>query len=223
MEENKKNFDNRIIIAAVIAVAVAAVVIYGIFGGKKSEKIDFSSLALSEESTDSAETSELPKENSEQQSAEQSAVQSEPSATPTVSQSPPQQPTSAEFSLPDSIINALNTSKSGLFGANVPAPTDYFEGCEIYTVNGLNILYELWSDNSKLPNAVICDCSVLFPEKAGYTAAELKEKLGSCFESDGEDQVDGGYDLIASWNGYGIRFSGADPSYISYVAISKTY
>ncbi len=41
MEENKKNFDNRIIIAAVIAVAVAAVVIYGIFGGKKSEKIDF--------------------------------------------------------------------------------------------------------------------------------------------------------------------------------------
>lgn len=222
MEENKKNFDNRIIIAAVIAVAVAAVVIYGIFGGKKSEKIDFSSLAVSSESDESLEQSESLEPVSEQ-SAEQSAVQSEPSATPTVSQSPPQQPTSAEFSLPDSIINALNTSKSGLFGANVPAPTDYFEGCEIYTVNGLNILYELWSDNSKLPNAVICDCSVLFPEKAGYTAAELKEKLGSCFESDGEDQVDGGYDLIASWNGYGIRFSGADPSYISYVAISKTY
>ena len=222
MEENKKNFDNRIIIAAVIAVAVAAVVIYGIFGGKKSEKIDFSSLAVSSESDESLEQPESLKPVSEQ-SAEQSAVQSEPSATPTVSQSPPQQPTSAEFSLPDSIINALNTSKSGLFGANVPAPTDYFEGCEIYTVNGLNILYELWSDNSKLPNAVICDCSVLFPEKAGYTAAELKEKLGSCFESDGEDQVDGGYDLIASWNGYGIRFSGADPSYISYVAISKTY
>ncbi len=222
MEENKKNFDNRIIIAAVIAVAVAAVVIYGIFGGKKSEKIDFSSLAVSSESDESLEQPESLEPVSEQ-SAEQSAVQSEPSATPTVSQSPPQQPTSAEFSLPDSIINALNTSKSGLFGANVPAPTDYFEGCEIYTVNGLNILYELWSDNSKLPNAVICDCSVLFPEKAGYTAAELKEKLGSCFESDGEDQVDGGYDLIASWNGYGIRFSGADPSYISYVAISKTY
>ena len=222
MEENKKNFDNRIIIAAVLAVAVAAVVIYGIFGGKKSEKIDFSSLAVSSESDESLEQPESLEPVSEQ-SAEQSAVQSEPSATPTVSQSPPQQPTSAEFSLPDSIINALNTSKSGLFGANVPAPTDYFEGCEIYTVNGLNILYELWSDNSKLPNAVICDCSVLFPEKAGYTAAELKEKLGSCFESDGEDQVDGGYDLIASWNGYGIRFSGADPSYISYVAISKTY
>lgn len=222
MEENKKNFDNRIIIAAVIAVAVAAVVIHGIFGGKKSEKIDFSSLAVSSESDESLEQPESLEPVSEQ-SAEQSAVQSEPSATPTVSQSPPQQPTSAEFSLPDSIINALNTSKSGLFGANVPAPTDYFEGCEIYTVNGLNILYELWSDNSKLPNAVICDCSVLFPEKAGYTAAELKEKLGSCFESDGEDQVDGGYDLIASWNGYGIRFSGADPSYISYVAISKTY
>lgn len=222
MEENKKNFDNRIIIAAVIAVAVAAVVIYGIFGGKKSEKIDFSSLAVSSESDESLEQPESLEPVSEQ-SAEQSAVQSEPSATPTVSQSPPQQPASAEFSLPDSIINALNTSKSGLFGANVPAPTDYFEGCEIYTVNGLNILYELWSDNSKLPNAVICDCSVLFPEKAGYTAAELKEKLGSCFESDGEDQVDGGYDLIASWNGYGIRFSGADPSYISYVAISKTY
>lgn len=222
MEENKKNFDNRIIIAAVIAVAVAAVVIYGIFGGKKSEKIDFSSLAVSSESDESLEQSESLEPVSEQ-SAEQSAIQSEPSATPTVSQSPPQQPTSAEFSLPDSIINALNTSKSGLFGANVPAPTDYFEGCEIYTVNGLNILYELWSDNSKLPNAVICDCSVLFPEKAGYTAAELKEKLGSCFESDGENQVDGGYDLIASWNGYGIRFSGADPSYISYVAISKTY
>ena len=222
MEENKNNFDNRIIIAAVIAVAVAAVVIYGIFGGKKSEKIDFSSLAVSSESDESLEQPESLEPVSEQ-SAEQSAVQSEPSATPTVSQSPPQQPTSAEFSLPDSIINALNTSKSGLFGANVPAPTDYFEGCEIYTVNGLNILYELWSDNSKLPNAVICDCSVLFPEKAGYTAAELKEKLGSCFESDGEDQVDGGYDLIASWNGYGIRFSGADPSYISYVAISKTY
>lgn len=222
MEENKKNFDNRIIISAVIAVAVAAVVIYGIFGGKKSEKIDFSSLAVSSESDESLEQPESLEPVSEQ-SAEQSAVQSEPSATPTVSQSPPQQPTSAEFSLPDSIINALNTSKSGLFGANVPAPTDYFEGCEIYTVNGLNILYELWSDNSKLPNAVICDCSVLFPEKAGYTAAELKEKLGSCFESDGEDQVDGGYDLIASWNGYGIRFSGADPSYISYVAISKTY
>ena len=222
MEENKKNFDNRIIIAVVIAVAVAAVVIYGIFGGKKSEKIDFSSLAVSSESDESLEQPESLEPVSEQ-SAEQSAVQSEPSATPTVSQSPPQQPTSAEFSLPDSIINALNTSKSGLFGANVPAPTDYFEGCEIYTVNGLNILYELWSDNSKLPNAVICDCSVLFPEKAGYTAAELKEKLGSCFESDGEDQVDGGYDLIASWNGYGIRFSGADPSYISYVAISKTY
>lgn len=222
MEENKKNFDNRIIIAAVIAVAVAAVVIYGIFGGKKSEKIDFSSLAVSSESDESLEQPESLEPVSEQ-SAEQSAVQSEPSATPTVSQSPPQQPTSAEFSLPDSIINALNTSKSGLFGANVPAPTDYFEGCEIYTVNGLNILYELWSDNSKLPNAVICDCSVLFPEKAGYTAAELKEKLGSCFESDGEDQVDGGYDSIASWNGYGIRFSGADPSYISYVAISKTY
>ncbi len=222
MEENKKNFDNRIIIAAVIAVAVAAVVIYGIFGGKKSEKIDFSSLAVSSESDESLEQPESLEPVSEQ-SAEQSAVQSEPSATPTVSQSPPQQPTSAEFSLPDSIINALNTSKSGLFGANVPAPTDYFEGCEIYTVNGLNILYELWSDNSKLPNAVICDCSVLFPEKAGYTAAELKEKLGSCFESDGEDQVDGGYDLIASWNGYGIRFSGADPSYISYVAISKAY
>ena len=222
MEENKKNFDNRIIIAAVIAVAVAAVVIYGIFGGKKSEKIDFSSLAVSSESDESLEQPESLEPVSEQ-SAEQSAVQSEPSATPTVSQSPPQQPTSAEFSLPDSIINALNTSKSGLFGANVPAPTDYFEGCEIYTVNGLNILYELWSDNSKLPNAFICDCSVLFPEKAGYTAAELKEKLGSCFESDGEDQVDGGYDLIASWNGYGIRFSGADPSYISYVAISKTY
>ena len=222
MEENKKNFDNRIIIAAVIAVAVAAVVIYGIFGGKKSEKIDFSSLAVSSESDETLEQPESLEPVSEQ-SAEQSAVQSEPSATPTVSQSPPQQPTSAEFSLPDSIINALNTSKSGLFGANVPAPTDYFEGCEIYTVNGLNILYELWSDNSKLPNAVICDCSVLFPEKAGYTAAELKEKLGSCFESDGEDQVDGGYDLIASWNGYGIRFSGADPSYISYVAISKTY
>ena len=222
MEENKKNFDNRIIIAAVIAVAVAAVVIYGIFGGKKSEKIDFSSLAVSSESDESLEQPESLEPVSEQ-SAEQSAVQSEPSATPTVSQSPPQQPTSAEFSLPDSIINALNTSKSGLFGANVPAPTDYFEGCEIYTVNGLNIIYELWSDNSKLPNAVICDCSVLFPEKAGYTAAELKEKLGSCFESDGEDQVDGGYDLIASWNGYGIRFSGADPSYISYVAISKTY
>ena len=222
MEENKKNFDNRIIIAAVIAVAVAAVVIYGIFGGKKSEKIDFSSLAVSSESDESLEQPESLEPVSEQ-SAEQSAVQSEPSATPTVSQSPPQQPTSAEFSLPGSIINALNTSKSGLFGANVPAPTDYFEGCEIYTVNGLNILYELWSDNSKLPNAVICDCSVLFPEKAGYTAAELKEKLGSCFESDGEDQVDGGYDLIASWNGYGIRFSGADPSYISYVAISKTY
>lgn len=222
MEENKKNFDNRIIIAAVIAVAVAAVVIYGIFGGKKSEKIDFSSLAVSSESDESLEQPESLEPVSEQ-SAEQSAVQSEPSATPTVSKSPPQQPTSAEFSLPDSIINALNTSKSGLFGANVPAPTDYFEGCEIYTVNGLNILYELWSDNSKLPNAVICDCSVLFPEKAGYTAAELKEKLGSCFESDGEDQVDGGYDLIASWNGYGIRFSGADPSYISYVAISKTY
>lgn len=222
MEENKKNFDNRIIIAAVIAVAVAAVVIYGIFGGKKSEKIDFSSLAVSSESDESLEQPESLEPVSEQ-SAEQSAVQSEPSATPTVSQSPPQQPTAAEFSLPDSIINALNTSKSGLFGANVPAPTDYFEGCEIYTVNGLNILYELWSDNSKLPNAVICDCSVLFPEKAGYTAAELKEKLGSCFESDGEDQVDGGYDLIASWNGYGIRFSGADPSYISYVAISKTY
>ena len=222
MEENKKNFDNRIIIAAVIAVAVAAVVIYGIFGGKKSEKIDFSSLAVSSESDEALEQPESLEPVSEQ-SAEQSAVQSEPSATPTVSQSPPQQPTSAEFSLPDSIINALNTSKSGLFGANVPAPTDYFEGCEIYTVNGLNILYELWSDNSKLPNAVICDCSVLFPEKAGYTAAELKEKLGSCFESDGEDQVDGGYDLIASWNGYGIRFSGADPSYISYVAISKTY
>ena len=222
MEENKKNFDNRIIIAAVIAVAVAAVVIYGIFGGKKSEKIDFSSLAVSSESDESLEQPESLEPVSEQ-SAEQSAVQSEPSATPTVSQSPPQQPTSAEFSLPDSIINALNTSKSGLFGANVPAPTDYFEGCEIYTVNGLNIRYELWSDNSKLPNAVICDCSVLFPEKAGYTAAELKEKLGSCFESDGEDQVDGGYDLIASWNGYGIRFSGADPSYISYVAISKTY
>ena len=222
MEENKKNFDNRIIIAAVIAVAVAAVVIYGIFGGKKSEKIDFSSLAVSSESDESLEQPESLEPVSEQ-SAEQSAVQSEPSATPTVSQSPPQQPTSAEFSLPDSIINALNTSKSGLFGANVPAPTDYFEGCEIYTVNGLNILYELWSDNSKLPNAVICDCSVLFPEKAGYTAAELKEKLGSCFESDGEDQVDGGYDLIASWNGYGIRFSGADPSYISDVAISKTY
>ena len=222
MEENKKNFDNRIIIAAVISVAVAAVVIYGIFGGKKSEKIDFSSLAVSSESDESLEQPESLEPVSEQ-SAEQSAVQSEPSATPTVSQSPPQQPTSAEFSLPDSIINALNTSKSGLFGANVPAPTDYFEGCEIYTVNGLNILYELWSDNSKLPNAVICDCSVLFPEKAGYTAAELKEKLGSCFESDGEDQVDGGYDLIASWNGYGIRFSGADPSYISYVAISKTY
>ena len=222
MEENKKNFDNRIIIAAVIAVAVAAVVIYGIFGGKKSEKIDFSSLAVSSESDESLEQPESLEAVSEQ-SAEQSAVQSEPSATPTVSQSPPQQPTSAEFSLPDSIINALNTSKSGLFGANVPAPTDYFEGCEVYTVNGLNILYELWSDNSKLPNAVICDCSVLFPEKAGYTAAELKEKLGSCFESDGEDQVDGGYDLIASWNGYGIRFSGADPSYISYVAISKTY
>lgn len=222
MEENKKNFDNRIIIAAVIAVAVAAVVIYGIFGGKKSEKIDFSSLAVSSESDESLEQPESLEPVSEQ-SAEQSAVQSEPSATPTVSQSPPQQPTSAEFSLPDSIINALNTSKSGLFGANVPAPTDYFEGCEIYTVNGLNILYELWSDNSKLPNAVICDCSVLFPEKAGYTAAELKEKLGSCFESDGENQVDGGYDLIASWNGYGIRFSGADPSYISYVAISKTY
>lgn len=222
MEESKKNFDNRIIIAAVIAVAVAAVVIYGIFGGKKSEKIDFSSLAVSSESDESLEQPESLEPVSEQ-SAEQSAVQSEPSATPTVSQSPPQQPTSAEFSLPDSIINALNTSKSGLFGANVPAPTDYFEGCEIYTVNGLNILYELWSDNSKLPNAVICDCSVLFPEKAGYTAAELKEKLGSCFESDGEDQVDGGYDLIASWNGYGIRFSGADPSYISYVAISKTY
>lgn len=222
MEENKKNFDNRIIIAAVIAVAVAAVVIYGIFGGKKSEKIDFSSLAVSSESDESLEQPESLEPVSEQ-SAEQSAVQSEPSATPTVSQIPPQQPTSAEFSLPDSIINALNTSKSGLFGANVPAPTDYFEGCEIYTVNGLNILYELWSDNSKLPNAVICDCSVLFPEKAGYTAAELKEKLGSCFESDGEDQVDGGYDLIASWNGYGIRFSGADPSYISYVAISKAY
>lgn len=222
MEENKKNFDNRIIIAAVIAVAVAAVVIYGIFGGKKSEKIDFSSLAVSSESDESLEQPESLEPVSEQ-SAEQSAVQSEPSATPTVSQSPPQQPTSAEFSLPDSIINALNTSKSGLFGANVPAPTDYFEGCEIYTVNGLNILYELWSDNSKLPNAVICDCSVIFPEKAGYTAAELKEKLGSCFESDGENQVDGGYDLIASWNGYGIRFSGADPSYISYVAISKTY
>ena len=222
MEENKKNFDNRIIIAAVIAVAVAAVVIYGIFGGKKSEKIDFSSLAVSSESDESLEQPESLEPVSEQ-SAEQSAVQSEPSATPTVSQSPPQQPASAEFSLPDSIINALNTSKSGLFGANVPAPTDYFEGCEIYTVNGLNILYELWSDNSKLPNAVICDCSVLFPEKAGYTAAELKEKLGSCFESDGEDQVDGGYDLIASWNGYGIRFSGADPSYISYVAISKAY
>ena len=222
MEENKKNFDNRIIIAAVIAVAVAAVVIYGIFGGKKSEKIDFSSLAVSSESDESLEQPESLEPVSEQ-SAEQSAVQSEPSATPTVSQSPPQQPTSAEFSLPDSIINALNTSKSGLFGANVPAPTDYFEGCEIYTVNGLNILYELWSDNSKPPNAVIWDCSVLFPEKAGYTAAELKEKLGSCFESDGEDQVDGGYDLIASWNGYGIRFSGADPSYISYVAISKTY
>ena len=222
MEENKKNFDNRIIIAAVIAVAVAAVVIYGILGGKKSEKIDFSSLAVSSESNESLEQPESLEPVSEQ-SAEQSAVQSEPSATPTVSQSPPQQPTSAEFSLPDSIINALNTSKSGLFGANVPAPTDYFEGCEIYTVNGLNILYELWSDNSKLPNAVICDCSVLFPEKAGYTAAELKEKLGSCFESDGENQVDGGYDLIASWNGYGIRFSGADPSYISYVAISKTY
>ena len=222
MEENKKNFDNRIIIAAVIAVAVAAVVIYGIFGGKKSEKIDFSSLAVSSESDESLEQPESLEPVSEQ-SAEQSAVQSEPSATPTVSQSPPQQPTSAEFSLPDSIINALNTSKSGLFGANVPAPTDYFEGCEIYTVNGLNILYELWSDNSKLPNAVICDCSALFPEKAGYTSAELKEKLGSCFESDGEDQVDGGYDLIASWNGYGIRFSGADPSYISYVAISKTY
>lgn len=222
MEENKKNFDNRIIIAAVIAVAVAAVVIYGIFGGKKSEKIDFSSLAVSSESDESLEQPESLEPVSEQ-SAEQSAVQSEPSATPTVSQSPPQQPTSAEFSLPDSIINALNTSKSGLFGANVPAPTDYFEGCEIYTVNGLNILYELWSDNSKLPNAVICDCSVLFPEKAGYTAAELKEKLGSCFESDGEDQVDGGYDLIASWNGYGIRFSGADPSYISYVAISNRY
>lgn len=222
MEENKKNFDNRIIIAAVIAVAVAAVVIYGIFGGKKSEKIDFSSLAVSSESDESLEQPESLEPVSEQ-SAEQSAVQSEPSATPTVSQSPPQQPTSTEFSLPDSIINALNTSKSGLFGANVPAPTDYFEGCEIYTVNGLNILYELWSDNSKLPNAVICDCSVLFPEKAGYTAAELKEKLGSCFESDGENQVDGGYDLIASWNGYGIRFSGADPSYISYVAISKTY
>lgn len=184
MEENKKNFDNRIIIAAVIAVAVAAVVIYGIFGGKKSEKIDFSSLAVSSESDESLEQPESLEPVSEQ-SAEQSAVQSEPSATPTVSQSPPQQPTSAEFSLPDSIINALNTSKSGLFGANVPAPTDYFEGCEIYTVNGLNILYELWSDNSKLPNAVICDCSVLFPEKAGYTAAELKEKLGSCFESDG--------------------------------------
>ncbi len=222
MEENKKNFDNRFIIAAVIAVAVAAVVIYGIFGGKKSEKIDFSSLAVSSESDESLEQPESLEPVSEQ-SAEQSAIQSEPSATPTVSQSPPQQPTSAEFSLPDSIINALNTSKSGLFGANVPAPTDYFEGCEIYTVNGLNILYELWSDNSKLPNAVICDCSVLFPEKAGYTAAELKEKLGSCFESDGENQVDGGYDLIASWNGYGIRFSGADPSYISYVAISKTY
>ncbi len=222
MEENKKNFDNRIIIAAVIAVAVAAVVIYGIFGGKKSEKIDFSSLAVSSESDESLEQPESLEPVSEQ-SAEQSAVQSEPSATPTVSQSPPQQPTSAEFSLPDSIINALNTSKSGLFGANVPAPTDYFEGCEIYTVNGLNILYELWSDNSKLPNAVICDCSVLFPEKAGYTAAELKEKLGSCFESDGEDQVDGGYDLLASWNGYGIRFSGADPSYISYVAISNRY
>ncbi len=222
MEENKKNFDNRIIIAAVIAVAVAAVVIYGIFGGKKSEQIDFSSLAVSSESDESLEQPESLEPVSEQ-SAEQSAVQSEPSATPTVSQSPPQQPTSAEFSLPDSIINALNTSKSGLFGANVPAPTDYFEGCEIYTVNGLNILYELWSDNSKLPNAVICDCSVLFPEKAGYTAAELKEKLGSCFESDGEDQVDGGYDLLASWNGYGIRFSGADPSYISYVAISNRY
>ena len=222
MEENKKNFDNRIIIAAVIAVAVAAVVIYGIFGGKKSEKIDFSSLAVSSESDESLEQPESLEPFSEQ-SAEQSAGQSEPSATPTVSQSPPQQPTSAEFSLPDSIINALNTSKSGLFGANVPAPTDYFEGCEIYTVNGLNILYELWSDNSKLPNAVICDCSVLFPEKAGYTAAELKEKLGSCFESDGEDQVDGGYDLLASWNGYGIRFSGADPSYISYVAISNRY
>ena len=222
MEENKKNFDNRIIIAAVIAVAVAAVVIYGIFGGKKSEKIDFSSLAVSSESDESLEQPESLEPVSEQ-SAEQSAVQSEPSATPTVSQSPPQQPTSAEFSLPDSIINALNTSKSGLFGANVPAPTDYFEGCEIYTVNGLNILYELWSDNSKLPNAVICDCSVLFPEKTGYTAAELKEKLGSCFESDGEDQVDGGYDLLASWNGYGIRFSGADPSYISYVAISNRY
>ena len=222
MEENKKNFDNRIIIAAVIAVAVAAVVIYGIFGGKKSEKMDFSSLAVSSESDESLEQPESLEPVSEQ-SAEQSAVQSEPSATPTVSQSPPQQPTSAEFSLPDSIINALNTSKSGLFGANVPAPTDYFEGCEIYTVNGLNILYELWSDNSKLPNAVICDCSVLFPEKAGYTAAELKEKLGSCFESDGEDQVDGGYDLLASWNGYGIRFSGADPSYISYVAISNRY
>lgn len=222
MEENKKNFDNRIIIAAVIAVAVAAVVIYGIFGGKKSEKIDFSSLAVSSKSDESLEQPESLEPVSEQ-SAEQSAVQSEPSATPTVSQSPPQQPTSAEFSLPDSIINALNTSKSGLFGANVPAPTDYFEGCEIYTVNGLNILYELWSDNSKLPNAVICDCSVLFPEKAGYTAAELKEKLGSCFESDGEDQVDGGYDLLASWNGYGIRFSGADPSYISYVAISNRY
>ena len=222
MEENKKNFDNRIIIAAVIAVAVAAVVIYGIFGGKKSEKIDFSSLAVSSESDESLEQPESLEPVSEQ-SAEQSAVQSEPSATPTVSQSPPQQPTSAEFSLPDSIINALNTSKSGLFGANVPAPTDYFEGCEIYTVNGLNILYELWSDNSKLPNAVICDCSVFFPEKAGYTAAELKEKLGSCFESDGEDQVDGGYDLLASWNGYGIRFSGADPSYISYVAISNRY
>lgn len=222
MEENKKNFDNRIIIAAVIAVAVAAVVIYGIFGGKKSEKIDFSSLAVSSESDESLEQPESLEPVSEQ-SAEQSAVQSEPSATPTVSQSPPQQPTSAEFSLPDSIINALNTSKSGLFGANVPAPTDYFEGCEIYTVNGLNILYELWSDNSKLPNAVICDCSVLFPEKAGYTAAELKEKLGSCFESDGEDQVDGGYDLLASWNGYGIRFSGADPSYISYVAITNRY
>ena len=88
MEENKKNFDNRIIIAAVIAVAVAAVVIYGIFGGKKSEKIDFSSLAVSSESDESLEQPESLEPVSEQ-SAEQSAVQSEPSATPTVSQSPP--------------------------------------------------------------------------------------------------------------------------------------
>lgn len=157
-----------------------------------------------------SEDSSSKQDNSSQESkSESSTVSNEiPSQINSVPSSSDSTSSKEEsFKLSENIINALNSSKTQLFGSKTY--DYYYEGGEAYYSSDKNyaVLYPMGAVNEK-PSGIIGNIDSLISGKKSYSSDELKKIFANCNVEEGYSDYSGAFYISVNYNGYNTLFEG---------------